>query len=85
MSYCKAYQERFCILEYAKFRGSHATVALVDLVPSRHRAFVGISCVQISPPGYFMGPKFFSHGHFVGLDFLLGIIVGPKNFRLGIS
>ena len=88
LSYCKAYQERFYILEYAKFRGSHATVALVDLVPSRHRAFVGISCVQISPLGISWAQNFFSwlfrwSRFSLGYNrrskiFSLGYFVGPK-------
>ena len=80
----------------AKIRGSCVIMGLVGLVPSRHRAFVGISWVQNFCSWVFRGAKIFARGYFVGpKNFLLGIswvpvffrgyFVGPRFFLVGIS
>ena len=76
--------------ESAKFHGSCAIVALVGLVSSLHRDFVGISWVQNFFSWLFRGPKTFSRGYFVGLKcgseiFSHGYFVGQNFFLVSIS
>ena len=68
----------------AKFRGSRAVVGLAGLLPSCHRAFVGISWVQDFSRGYFVGLKFFLVGiSWVQSFFLVGIS-WVQNFLVSI-
>ena len=63
-----------------KFHGSRAIVGLVGLVPSWHRAFVGISWVQNFFSWVFRGSKIFSRGYFVEPKFFVVGILWLWNF-----
>ena len=70
-------------IECAKFRGSRAIVVLMGLMPSCHRAFVGISWVWNFFSWIFRGSKIFSRGFFVGLKFFLVGTSSVQNFPRG--